>query len=134
MKKLMLLAFLCLSFVASHAAVIINTTGCSLTLQPVCYNPPPNCLAIVPCGPVIHIPGGGGPVPLPPPCGCPLQGYTICYSPGFPGCAGICVNISDAAGGPCFNFPIAAVLPPCPACGNRPFNIFWDPAGNLIIM
>ena len=131
MKKLLFLALLCLSFVAAQAANIFNKTGCPIKITPVCYDPV-TCTSF-PCGPVIVVPPGAV-LPLPPPCACPvpfLQGYTVCWQ--TPPCAGICTNVSDAAGGPCANFPIQSMLPPCPPCAINPVNIFWTAAGDMVI-
>ena len=132
MKKLIFLALLCLSFVAVHAQhLIINHSRCAIQVTPVCYDPV-KCVSNV-CGPVTIVPPGAS-IPLPPPCNCQppsLQGYIVCYAQI---CPNICTTISDAAGGPCPNFPIQAVLPPCPQCSNFPLSISWDSMGNMVIM
>jgi hypothetical protein len=132
MKKLIFLALLCLSFVAAHAGPqILNHTNCPLQLTPVCYDPQ-QC-AYSACGPVVVIPPSSA-VPLPPPCGCPaplLQGYVLCY---IQICPNLCTTISDAAGGPCANFPITTTLQPCRQCGNAILTISWDSFGNMVIM
>jgi len=124
MKKLLMLALLCLSFVASKAAPvsIINNTGCTIIVTPFCYDQKCN---ILPCSPGIVVPPGGT-IPLPS-CSCPLpllQGYQVCWQD----CPGLCVTVAPP-GSACF--PPQANLAPCPPCPNAP--VFFDGAGNLII-
>jgi len=123
MKKLLLLALLCLSFVASNAQNIINKTNCTIFVTPFCYDPV-TCNIVNFC-PMVAVPGGGT-LPLPN-CQCQppfLQGYQVCWGQ----CPNLCVDVA-IPGSPCF--PARAGLPACFPC--PPAVVSFDAAGNLII-
>jgi len=124
MKKLLLLALLCLSFVASKAQIkVTNNTNCDIVVTPFCYDP-------VTCNIVNFCPATVVPahttIPLPPwPCQPPfIQGYQVCWVQ----CPNFCVEVAPP-GRPCF--PPQAVLPACSPC--PPANVFVNAAGNITV-
>lgn len=130
MKKILVFVMLCLFAVQANAALIRNRTGCSIVVNMICYSKA-TCGAPSMCTASITVPPGG--TATLPTCGCvapSLQGYVVCWDAP---CANVCVGVSDAAGGPCPNLPIANVLPACPGCNSANANIFYNMMGDLVI-
>ncbi|MCW3124133.1 MAG: hypothetical protein JWQ38_3625 [Flavipsychrobacter sp.] len=129
MKKVLLLALLCLSFVASKAAppMIFNNTSCDIVVSATCYDPL-QCVPTIFCPPGIIIPAGGSiPFPTCPQCQVPpfALAYTVCWAQ--PQCQGICVTVAPP-GSPCF--PQQGILQKC-ICPQA--AVYFDPMGNLIV-
>src|SRR5579871_306207 len=105
MKKLFLLALLCLGFAAAKAGgpVIANHTPCGIVITPGCYDP--TTCTFNPCvSSGIFIPAGST-IPLPV-CTCDLpllQGYYVSWQH----CPTTYVSVGDPFAGtlPCPNFP-----------------------------
>jgi len=131
MKKLFMLALLCLSFVASKAApaMIYNNTNCDITVCVSCYDQ--NCNLVNVCPPsiaCITVPAGTfAPFPTCPQCQVPpwSLAYTVCWA--STKCSGICVTVAPPPN-PCF--PPQAVLPQCQC---QQAAVYFDSGGNLII-
>jgi len=130
MKKLFMLALLCLSFVASKAAslMVYNKTNCDIVVSAICYDPQ-QCVIFNYCPPGIIVPAGSS-IPLPncPQCQVPFQAlaYQVCWA--NPQCPPPnCVIVAPV--GPCF--PAAAALAACQPCNTA--KVFFDAAGNLIV-
>jgi len=132
MKKLLLLALLCLSFVASKAQNIINKTNCTITVCAICYDPA-SCTIINVCPQTVSCifvaPGATLPLPTCPQCQVPpnLLAYQVCWA--NPQCPQpFCVTVAPP-GFPCF--PPQGFLGACQPC--PPANVFFSTTGDLIV-
>jgi len=123
MKKLFMLALLCLSFVASKAQLmVVNKTQCPICVGTVCYDQKCNIYNVCPdCTPVA--PGGFIPLPV-----CPQCQFFVAYQVCWLQCPNFCVTVAPPPGNSCF--PPQAVLQQC-QCAQA--NVFFDAAGNLIV-
>jgi len=133
MKKLLLLALLCLSFVASKSQNVTNKTQCAITVCAICYDPV-QCVIFNVCPQTMScvtvFPGATLPLPTCPQCQVPpnLIAYTVCWA--NPACPppGNCVTVAPP---PSSCFPPLAVLPACSPC--PPANVVFSTTGDLLI-
>jgi hypothetical protein len=114
MKKLIFLTLFVVFGITQAFATpdeVINHTGCTIVVTPVCYDPA-TC-TITSMGTSVTVPAGQtiGITNMP----CPYWGYLVCWA--GPGCSGTCATVAANAGPfPCPNFQPIATLPACTPC------------------
>lgn len=115
MKKILLLAVLCIAFTSAYAQPrIINETCCEFTITPICYVPDHPCLGSILYGIPITVRCHDN-ISLPPDdCVSPaVRGYQVCYT------SSTCDPNTQCAffGGPDMCLSPSVILDPCVNCG-----------------
>lgn len=135
MKKILLLALLCIAFTSVDAQppTITNETCCEFVITPICYVPDHPCLSSITYGSPIRIGCHDTGVPIPPDdCVAPaVRGYQVCYT------SATCDPNTQCAffGGPDMCLGPWVILDPCVNCGPLGLTkISLDPiTGNITI-
>lgn len=140
MKQILLAAamLLSLSFTAKAQTDAINTTGCDVEIEVLCYNT--GCTLVSSSG-FIPVPFGGAPVSLTPSCSPgDYTVFNVCWGV-VPGCGfpTTCTTVDGTPGGPspCGPGTYSSQIQSCDVCNNGGDGIgylTYDPTTNQLLI